>query len=469
MSALTGNSSRLRLGIAVACVAQFVVVLDATIVTTALPVVGESLGFTGGSLHWVITAYTLAFGGFLIPGGRLADLMGSRRMFMLGVGVFVLASVGCALAWSPGALVGARVVQGVGAALLSPAALALLSALSEPGAERRRAVGWWTAAAATGGASGWVLGGVLTETLGWRSVFWVNLPIGVMALVGALRLGVPAPDRARVRRLDLLGAVGVTTTLALGVYGLTSTGEHGLTSVTSWAPMLVSVAVLVLLVRHERRIADPLVPPDLLRSRAVVGGILTSLAITATTSPAMFLSTLYVQRELQLSPARASLLFPVFNIAVVGGSLLAPTLLRWFGARRTLLGGFATMGVGCAVLVAIPRDGHPIAYLLVAFALMGVGLGAASVASTQTGTEAVDVDQHGVVAGALTSAAQVGTALGLALTPLAISAAGGPNYRAGFIGTVAVAVAGLGFSLLVPRRGRSPRAAAVEEESASTR
>jgi MFS family permease len=183
----------------------------------------------------------------------------------------------------------------------------------------------------------------------------------------------------------------------------------------------------------------------------------------------MFLSTLYVQQELRLSPARASLLFPVFNIAVVGGSLLAPTLLRRFGARRTLLGGFAIMGVGCAVLVAIPEDGHPIAYLLVAFALMGVGLGAASVASTQTGTEAVDVDQHGVVAGALTSAAQVGTALGLALTPLAISAAGGPNYQAGFLGTVVVAVAGLGFSLLVPPRGRSPRGAAVEEESASTR
>ena len=469
MSALTRNRSSLRLGIAVACVAQFVVVLDATIVTTALPVVGESLGFAGGSLHWVITAYTLAFGGFLIPGGRLADLMGSRRMFMLGLGVFVLASVGCALAWSPAALVGARIVQGVGAALLSPAALALLSALSEPGAQRRRAVGWWTAAAATGGASGWVLGGVLTETLGWRSVFWVNLPIGLVALVGALRLGVPAPDRTRVRRLDLLGAVGVTTTLALGVYGLTSTGEHGLTSVCSWAPMLVSVGVLVLLVRHERRIADPLVPPDLLRSRAVVGGILTALTITATTSPAMYLSTLYVQQELQLSPARASLLFPVFNVAVVGGSLLAPTLLRSLGARRTLLGGFATMGVGCAVLVAIPPDGHPIGYLLVAFALMGAGLGAASVASTQTGTEAVDVDQHGVVAGALTSAAQVGTALGLALTPLAISAAGGPNYQAGFVGTLVVAIAGLGFSLLVPPRGRSPRAAAVEEESASTR
>ena len=388
---------------------------------------------------------------------------------MVGLGVFVLASVGCALAWSPGALVGARIVQGVGAALLSPAALALLSALSEPGAERRRAVGWWTAAAATGGASGWVLGGVLTETLGWRSVFWVNLPIGLMALVGALRIAVPAPDRTGVRRLDLLGAVGVTSTLALGVYGLTSTGEHGLTSVTSWAPMLIAAGVLLLLVGHERRIADPLVPPDLLRSRAVVGGILTSLAITATTSPAMFLSTLYVQQELQLSPARASLLFPVFNVAVVGGSLLAPTLLRRFGARRTLLGGFATMGIGCAVLIAIPGGRLP--------DRVPAGRLRPDGGRTRRRLRGLDpdryrggrVDQHGVVAGALTSAAQVGTALGLALTPLAIAAAGGPNYQAGFIGTLVVAVAGLGFSLLVPPRGQSPRVAAVEEESASTR
>ena len=156
----------------------------------------------------------------------------------------------------------------------------------------------------------------------------------------------------------------------------------------------------------------------------------------------MFLSTLYVQQELQLSPARASSAFPVFNIAVVGGSLLAPTLLRRLGARHTLLGGFATMGVRSAVVIAIPPDGQPIAYLLTSFALMGAGLGAASVASTQTGTEAVEVDQHGVVAGALTSAAQVGTALGLALTPFAIAAAGGPNYRAGFIGTLVVGVAG---------------------------
>ncbi len=469
MSALTGNSSSLRLGIAVACVAQFVVVLDATIVTTALPVVRESLGFTGGGLHWVITAYTLAFGDFLIPGGRLADLAGPRRVFLLGLGLFILASVSCALAWAPAALVGARIVQGLGAALLSPAALAMLSALSDHGAERRRAVGWWTAAAATGGASGWVLGGVLTESIGWRAVFWVNLPIGLVALIGVLRIVIPGGDRTRVRRLDLIGAVGVTGTLALLIYGMTGIGERGLSAVTSWAPMLISAGALVLLTRHERRIADPLVPPALLRSRPVAGGILTALAITATTSPVMFLCTLYVQQELRLSPTRASLLFPVFNLAVVGGSIMAPNLLRRLGPRTTLLGGFATMGVGCAVLVAIPQDGRPIAYLLVAFALMGVGLGAASVASTQTGTEAVDVDQHGVVAGALTSAAQVGTALGLAFTPLAISAAGGPNYQAGFIGTVVVAVAGLGFSLLVPARGRSPRVAAVEEESASTR
>ena len=211
MRLFTGN--RAGWGLAVVCVAQFVVVLDATIVTTALPVVRESLGFSAGDLPWVITAYTLVFGGFLIPGGRLADLVGPRRVFMLGLTLFVLASVGCALAWAPAALIGARIVQGIGAALLAPAALALVSLLSEPGAARRRALGWWTAAAAGGGASGWVLGGVLTEYLGWPAVFWVNLPVGALALAVTRRV-LPAGAATRGRRLDLGGAVGVTARLS---------------------------------------------------------------------------------------------------------------------------------------------------------------------------------------------------------------------------------------------------------------
>jgi MFS family permease len=461
MSHFSGNTPGgpgRRLGVAVVCVAQFVVVLDVTIVTTALPTLRSALGFAPVDLPWVITAYTLAFGGLLVTGGRVADLLGPRRAFRVGLTVFVAASAACASAWSPAALIGARAVQGLGSALLSPAALALLTLVSDPGPARRRAVGWWTAAAAGGGAGGWVLGGLFTQYLGWRAVFWVNLPIGLTALAAASHT-LPAGWRPRRRRLDLAGALAVTAALCLLAYGLTSTGERGPQQVTSWAPLLLAGCVSAVLVRHLRRAADPLLPPRLLRSRAAAGANLTALALTATTTPAMYLLTLYVQQVLRLSPARASLLFPVFNLAVIAGSLTGPAALRRVGARRTLLAGFAAVGAGTALFASLPGHGMPIGQLLAALAVMGTGLGGASVASTHAGTEAADPAHQGVASGVLTSAAQIGTAFGLAiLTPLATAAgsAVADGYRTGFIGTCALALAGLLASLLLP----PPRASA---------
>ena len=217
MKAFTGNRS--GLAIALVCVAQFVIVLDVTVVTSALPALGRELGFGADDLQWVVTAYVLAFGGFLVAGGRAADLIGARRAFTIGLAGFAAASLGCGLAPTGWVLIASRVLQGLAAALLTPAALALLNAVTEPGAARRRAVGIWTAAAAGGGASGWVLGGLLTEYAGWRWVFLINVPIGVVGLsVVALVLPRVAPEAAR--RLDLLGAVGLTGGLSLVVYGL---------------------------------------------------------------------------------------------------------------------------------------------------------------------------------------------------------------------------------------------------------
>jgi MFS family permease len=387
-----------------------------------------------------------------VAGGRVADLLGPRRAFRLGLTVFVAGSAACASAWSPAALVAARVGQGFGAALLSPAALALLTVLSEPGAPRRRAVGWWTAAAASGGASGWVLGGLLTEYLGWRTVFWVIVPIGLIALAAVPRT-LPAGSRRRDAGLDLPGALAATAALGLLGYGLTSAGERGLPAVTSCVPLLLAAGALVILVRHLRRAADPLVPPRLLRSRAVAGANLTALLLTATTTPAMYLSTLYVQQVLRLSPARASLLFPVFNLGVIAGSLAGPVALRRIGARHTLLAGFAGVGAGAVLLATLPAggipDGMPAGRLLAAFTVLGTGLGGASVASTHAGTEAAEPVHRGVAAGVLNSAAQIGTALGLAiLVPLAEPA------RTGFLGVAVLAVAGLVSSLLLPARTR---------------
>lgn len=434
MDRFTGN-------IAIVCVAQFVVVLDTTIVTMALPAVGAALGFAQADLPWVVTSYTVVFGALLVPCGRVADLLGPRRTFRLGMLVFVGASAACALAWTPVALVAARAVQGLGSALLLPAALALLTALVEPGPARRRAIGWWTAAAACGGASGWLLGGLLAEFLGWRAVFWVNVPIGVLLLAAR---GLPAGTRRRGVRLDVAGAVGVTAALGLLVYGLTSAGEHGVLAATSWGPLALAVAVATVFVRRMRRTADPLLPV----LRAAAGANLTALFLTATTTPVMYLSTLYVQETLRLSPARAALLFPVFNLAVVAGSLGAPAALRLLGARRVLLAGFAAIAAGALVFAVLPDTGLPVVQLVAAFVVLGAGLGVASAASTHTGTEAADGEHQGVASGALTSSAQVGTALGLAV--LAPVAAAPERYVIGFLGAGALTLAGMAASLLVP-------------------
>jgi EmrB/QacA subfamily drug resistance transporter len=452
------------------CVAQFVVVLDVTIVTTALPAIRQALGFSDAELQWVFTAYALVFGGLLIFGGRVADLAGRRRTFLIGLGLFAVASAGCALAWSPAALVGGRVLQGAGAALLSPAALAVLTTLSEPGESRRRAVGWWTAVAAGGGASGWVFGGLITEYVGWRWVFAVNVPIAAVALVVALRV-LPA-DRppARTSRLDLGGALTATAGLALLVYGLTSAGARGLDQIASWLLLLLAAIAFVIFVRHEGRTANPLLPLGLLRSRSVAGANLTAVAITASTTPAMYLAVLYVQQVLGLSAARGSLLFPGVNLGVIAGSLLGPRLLGRLGARRTLLAGFGGIAVGTTLLLLMPGDGLPVVQLVGAFAVMGLGLGAASVASTQTGTDAADPAYRGVASGLLNSAAQVGTAVGVALL-LPLAAAIGldtmTGYRIGWIGAGVIALAGALAGLLVPA-ARAPRSNTGDTVPSST-
>lgn len=455
MSSFGGNNSNDRqpLALAVVCVAQFVVVLDVTIVTTALPAIRQALGFSDAGLQWVFTGYALVFGALLIFGGRVADVAGRRRTFLIGLTVFALASVGCALAWSAEALVTARLVQGAGAALLSPAALALLTTLTEAGESRRRAVGWWTAVAASGGASGWVLGGLISEYVGWRWVFAVNVPIAVIALAIAAHVLPPDRQSAKTMRLDLGGALSATPGLALLVYGLASVGDRGLVQVASWLPLLLAAIAFVIFLRHEGRTADPLLPLGLLRSRPVAGANLTAVAITASTSPAMFLAVLYVQETLGVPAGRASLLFPAVNLGVIAGSLLGPRLLGSLGARRTLVTGFSGIAVGTIVLLLLPDHGLPAIQLLGAFGVMGAGLGAASVASTQTGTDAADPEYRGVVSGVLNSAAQVGTAVGVALL-LPLAAAIGldtmTGYRVGFVGAGAIALGGALAGLLVP-------------------
>ena len=253
-------------------------------VTSALPALGRELGFGADDLQWVVTAYVLAFGGFLVAGGRAADLVGARRAFTISLAGFAAASLACGLAPAGWVLIAARVLQGLAAALLTPAALALLNAVTEPGAARRRAVGIWTAAAAGGSASGWVLGGLLTEYAGWRWVFLINVPIGVAGLsVVALVLPRVAPETAR--RLDLLGAIGLTAGLSLVVYGLSEAAAEAPDLWLVGTPLLLGTVILTGTLAYERRATEPLLPRGLLRPPAVRGANLLAAALTASDRP----------------------------------------------------------------------------------------------------------------------------------------------------------------------------------------
>jgi len=399
------------------CAAQFLVVLDVTIVAVALPAIRDSLAMSPENLQWVVSAYTLTFGGLLIAAGRAGDVLGRRRLFTAGLVTFGAASLACALAPSAPALVAARAIQGAGAAMEAPAALALVATTAT---DRRRAVSWWTAAAAAGGASGWVLGGVLVEGFGWPAVFVVNVPLCAVGALLAPR--VLDESHGAGRGLDLPGTLTITAGLALLVLGLTQ-----LPTALPVAALLLAAFVVI-----ERRAADPILPgwamrrPGFLRANGV------ALVLVATTTPAMFLAILYQQEELGRSALEAGLWCVPFNLAVIAGSMLRPP--------HAMAVGLAAIGAGAAALLTLTPEA-----LVLSFVLMGTGLGCASVASTASGTSALPDSEQGIASGVLNAAAQIGSAVGVAaLVPL--------GARGGFVTTAVLALAAATGSMRTSRR-----------------
>ncbi len=439
---------------ALLCTAQFMVVLDVTIVAIALPRVQRELGFSVTGLQWVISAYTLAFGGLLLLAGRAGDLYGHRRLLVAGLGTFGLSSLACGLAWSAAALVAARVVQGVGAALVAPSALSLLSAAFPEGARRRRAVAWWTAAAAGGGAGGWVLGGVLADGPGWRWVFLVNVPIAAVAAVVAPRLLAETP-RDGDRRLDVPGGLTVTAGTALLIYGLQGAAAIALPA----AATLLAAFVVI-----ERRSSRPLVPG--LR-RPLVVPVLAAAALTATTTPAMFFSILYQQQVLGVGVLETGLRCAPFNLVVIAGASYGPRLTARAGTARTMGVGLLLVAAGAAVLLRTGRADAYATTFLPGFVLMGTGLGVASVASTTAGTAAAGREGQGLASGLLGAAAQLGSVLGLAsLVAVATTRTGTlTGYHWAFAGAALTALVA---APLVSRRGRTG-AAPHRTRTAATR
>jgi EmrB/QacA subfamily drug resistance transporter len=412
--AIEAPARRRRGALALLCAAQFMVVLDVTIVAVALPAIQRDLALSPATLTWLVTAYTLAFGGLLIAAGRAADLAGRRRLFALGLGLFSAASLGCGMARSAEVLIAMRCVQGLGAALVAPSALALLTATFADGAERRRAVGAWTAAAAGGGASGWVLGGLLTQSVGWHWVFLVNVPVGIAGMVAAPRV-LTASRAAHAGGLDVPGAATVTAALALLVFGLTAAERTGFAAPETLLALAGAAGLLGAFTAIERRVRHPLLPLPVLRSRRLSAATLGALALTGATTPPMLLAVLFQQQVLGYGALRTGLGCAPFNLAVIAGSLAGPRIAAAAGTRATMSGGLVAIAAGALVLTTTAVDTSYAATLLPAFLLMGAGLGCASVASTAAGTAALATERQGLAAGLLNAAAQIGTVLGLAV------------------------------------------------------
>jgi EmrB/QacA subfamily drug resistance transporter len=407
--------------------AQFMVILDVAIVNVALPSIKSDLGFSQTGLQWVITAYAIIFGGTLLLGGRLADLLGRRRVFVAGLALFALSSLLSGFAWSSSSLVGFRALQGLGGALLAPAALSLLMTTFAEGRERNLALGIYGAASGSGAAAGVLLGGVITSYLGWSWIFFVNVPVGVAAI--ALTPMLLRESRAELphRHFDLAGAASVTSGLMLLVYGLTRATTDGWSSPVTLG-LLGGAAVLVAaFVAIESRSRSPLLPLRIFRLRALSAANATMLIVGAVTFSEFFVLTLYVQDVLHYSAVQSGVAFSAFALSVVVMSNVAQAVVGRVGVRATLIAGLALATISVGLLTRLPVGGHYFWDLFPAFVLGGAGLGLSFVPVTIASLTGVDRSDAGVASGLVNTARQIGGAIGLA-TVSTIAASAGSSY-----------------------------------------
>jgi EmrB/QacA subfamily drug resistance transporter len=404
------------------CVAQFMVVLDATIVNVALPSIQHGLHFSATSLQWVVNSYGLVFGGFLLLGGRAADLIGRQRLFVAGVVVFTLASLLNGIAPNAATLVGGRALQGLGAALVSPAALSIVMTTFSEGRERTKALGIWSSIAAGGGAVGLVLGGLLTDTLSWRWVFFINLPVGIAAVLAAIRYIPESRAEKRPDTADVGGAVSVTAGLLVLVFAIVKTQDYGWTSGRTLGLVALAVALLVAFVVIELRSKAPLIRLGIFRARSLTSSNVSMLFVISGLFAMFFFASIYVQEILGYSPLKAGLAFVPITAGIVIGAGLAQQLIRMLGVRRVPLFGIALAAAGLVLLGTIPTHGTYLADLLPGLMLVSIGMGLTFVPLTLIATTNIDAEDAGLASGIFNTAQQVGGAIGLAaLSTLAAS------------------------------------------------
>ncbi|MGH2895047.1 MAG: MFS transporter [Solirubrobacteraceae bacterium] len=400
----------------IACLAQFMVVLDITVVNIALPSVQRGLHFSAANLQWIVNGYTLVFGGFLLLGGRAADLLGRKRLFVAGVIVFTLASMLNGLAQSSGMLIIGRGLQGFGGALVSPAALSIVTTTFSDGEQRTRALAVWSAIAAGGSAVGLLLGGALTDLASWRWVFFVNLPVGIVTLAMALRFVAESRVESARRSFDLAGAATVTTGLVVLVYTIVKAQTFGWGSARTLGLGAVALALLAAFVAIEHRSQAPLMRLSIFRVRTLAVADTVLLLLASGMFGMFFFASLYIQQILGYSPLKAGLAFlPVTAVIMIGAGAAQGGLIRRLGVRNVGAIGIAVASAGLLVLTQLPVHGSYAGNLLVGLLPLGLGLGLAFVPVTLLGTSGVREADNGLASGLFNTAQQVGGSLGLAI------------------------------------------------------
>jgi EmrB/QacA subfamily drug resistance transporter len=407
--------------------AQFMVILDVAIVNVALPSIKSDLHFSAANLQWVISAYAILFGGALLLGGRLADLLGRRRLFMAGLGLFAASSLLCGIAWSEGSLIAFRAVQGLGGALLAPAALSLLFTIFAEGRERNLALGIYGAASGSGAAVGVLLGGILTSYLSWSWIFFINVPVGIAAILLAPVLLEESRADLPHRHFDLPGAAAITSGLMLLVYATTRATTHGWGSSSTLLLFAGAAALVLAFVLIEFRSRSPLLPLRIFRSRTLTAANVAMAIVGAVAFSEFFLLTLYLQDVLHFSAVQSGAAFSAFALSVVVMSNLAQAIVNRLGVRPTLTLGLLTSAVSVAALTQIPVNGHYFWDLFPWFVLGGAGMGLSFVPVTIASLTGVDRSDAGVASGLINTSRQIGGAIGIAAVS-AIAATSTRNY-----------------------------------------
>ena len=457
------------------CFAQFIVVIDAAIVNVALPSIGEGLGFSQENLAWVVNAYVLTFGGFLLLGGRMADLLGRRRVFIAGLALVAVASLAAGFSANDGQLIAARAAQGLGAAIISPSALSIITTTFSDGAERNRALGAWGAVAGLGGAAGVLFGGILTDGLGWEWVLWINVPVALVVAALTPPLVAESRSESETRNFDAAGAVSVTAGLSVLVYALVDATEAGWGSTQTLGLLALSAALLAAFVAIELRSQAPLVPFRIFRLRTLTGANVVGLLVGASLFSMFFFITLYMQQVLGYSAIKAGLSYLPLALMIIVASGIASQLVTRIGFKPVLTAGMAFIVVALVWFSQVSVGGGFVTDILGPSLLAATGLGFAFVTTTIAAVSGIRDQESGLASGLINTSQQIGGALGLAVlatiansrTDDVVASSGGDpsaltnalteGFQSAFLGGAAIAALGLVLTLVLIR-GRDSRA-----------